>query len=470
MLRKPPVCIVAAWLLLLTLPSAVAGQTSGSVSQTGWHTIDEPRLEGPKGWWFREHRGNGRTYWSKGHRDDYFWTTAIGNSATHASRAVWEMGNRVGRQVLEVYVPGNHTVATMTYKIGIGDTSYSKRIVQGAHTGWTRLGEFDVYGRQVTITLDDSESEQDFGDYPPLARDRWPNGYPPASWLASFFGVDAMRIRCIDDCSSGSPPPTSAECVASAKFIEDVRTPSVGASRLLDLYCEAVRVQCPGTIRWNDVAAVALKESTHGQLAYRIADVLPESAVDREFDVRKKFDNGLIVSRPPNTRLGDYAGKYLGIPRTANPNGARYDLGPMQFAPATWEEVWRSQAKPIDGIENGHGTNGAFPDPHNFRSAVHATAAHLCHLHELASRPNSKHNPTGIDATSCAFAMYNAGSNRRLSEFDASVRDRLINCDDFLGNNRFWPSVKRYVNGGVAIGGYVPGAIEISQDYRLFAF
>lgn len=445
------VCILTAVLFLpLTLTNAAAGQTPNENSQTDWHTIDEPRLEGPKSWWFRERS-------SKGHANDYHWTTAIGDSAKSYNVAVWDMGRRSDRQELQAYVPCNHAVATMTYKVQIDNAEYRRRIVQSDHCGWVRLGIFAIAtdGRDVTVTLEDNASDQDFRDYASRDtryRDQFVDGTPPDEWLDAFFGVDAMRMKCVSGCRSDAPPAESGACTASdasALFWSHVGTPSVGAQRILDIYCEAASVQCPGRFQWHDIAAIALKESTHGQLGSRTADILGASGNSREFDVRTKSDNGLIFSRATGFALGSYAGLY-GIPRNARPTDARYDLGPMQFAPATWEEVWRNQAREWDGKQVGHGTNGAFPDPHNFRDAVHAAAAHLCHLYELTSLQPWK-NSGKTDQRECAFAMYNAGAGRRLSEFyewilEGSPHDRVINCDDFLlSDPHIWSTVKDYV-------------------------
>ena len=106
------------------------------------------------------------------------------------------MGNRIGRQELQVFVPCNHAVATVTYEIRTGAASHQREVRQYdecGHRQWTSLGQFDANGSNVTVTLADNASRQHHARH-------------GLFWAS--FGVDAIRARCVASCDTERPPST----------------------------------------------------------------------------------------------------------------------------------------------------------------------------------------------------------------------------------------------------------------------
>ena len=459
-IRNVACVLAAASLLLVGVPTTAGAQTS----QTAWHVNDDPRLEGPAQGWMPGQAGKGNG------SNNYRFTYAIGDAALPENSAVWDMGRRVGRQEVQVFVPCNHAVATVTYEIRTGSTKHYREVRQYdecGHRAWTSLGQFDADGQTITITLADNSSRQDHH------RD---------GFFWSSFGVDAMRMRCVSRCggaalapltptgltysvkpdpgradrvritmewqaspaaneyrivyayggrewpfssptnrheviapsdliygvsvsalnSTGSSPAvrttvsTSRRRAPSQSFWSDVGNPSVGASRLLDLYHEAADLQCSnGPLKWNHIAAVAMQEATHGQLPSRTSDVLPSSIDNEEFDVWPQI----------------------------TPDGPV--RGPMQIQPRVWElDIWGTgggfTARTPTGLNaTGHGTGQAFPDIHNMRAAVHGAAAYLCHLALTANAEQGVGTGAGLaDPVECAFAFYYSGPRQCVAKLN----------------------------------------------------
>lgn len=152
--------------------------------QTGWHYV-QPDLRGTSAYWFQGRSGSG--YGS----DNYRYTHAYGDSPTRDNWAVWNMGERVGVQEIQVFVPCWDSVASVVYRVMFGGNDYQRRVNQRNECGqnaWTSLGRFDANGRNVTITLNDNEATPDHRTYPGL------------NSLISGIGVDDIRMRCVDRC------------------------------------------------------------------------------------------------------------------------------------------------------------------------------------------------------------------------------------------------------------------------------
>ncbi len=506
------VCMLTtASLLLLVMPVAAAGQTS----QAAWYVNDNPRLEGPAESWYTGQAGEG--YGS----NNYRYTYAIGDAAQPDNSAVWEMGQRVGRQEVQAFIPCNHAVATVTYEIRAGSASYRSEVRQFdecGHRAWTSLGRFETDGQTVTITLADNASRQH--------HDR--DGY---FW--SSFGADAIRMRCVSRCGNEArtpsvptglsysvepyeaqanrvlitlewqaatspaaneyhiaysrgaqswtftsptsrhqviaPPDVNYNIAVSARnsagtsraarttvstspreapsqsFWNDVGNPSVGQSRLLDLYREAADLQCSsGPIQWNHIASVAMQESTHGQTQHRTSDVLPPSTGNEEFDVRPQI----------------------------TPRGSV--RGPMQIQPSVWEQdIWGSgggfRAKVPPGLRaTGYGTNQAFPDINNMKAAAHGAAAFLCHLAGIAGEEGGVgHGTELVDPAMCAFAFYYSGPGKCVEKLHRTNDPNNPTIRDYA--EEVQARSQRYIGAGTVTVGQHPSGARVSdadpQDY-----
>ena len=177
-------CLFAS--VLVVVP--VGGSVLNAQDQTSWYVNDNPQLNGPSQYW---HAGTaGKGYGS----NNYVYTYGIAGESSPDNWARWSMGRRVGRQEIQVYVPHATAAATVLYRIDIGGSEFTKRVVQLNEYGWTSLGRYDVDGNQVTITLRDNDASQHWNR----------EGYS-----ASRIGVDAAAMRCIARCSTTQPTPTA---------------------------------------------------------------------------------------------------------------------------------------------------------------------------------------------------------------------------------------------------------------------
>lgn len=161
------------WSDWVQIPAAATGV------QTDWYINDEPFLWGPEESWYEGSIGYG--YGS----NDYRYATAIRSGASAQHWVHWYMGNRAGRQRIDVYVPHRHATSTVKYEItrNYGHTSLASidvNIDQDTASGWTTLGTWDFDGADVVVVVTDNEAS------------------PPGS----LIGVDAMRMRCVSRCSS----------------------------------------------------------------------------------------------------------------------------------------------------------------------------------------------------------------------------------------------------------------------------
>ena len=144
-----------------------------------WFVNDEPYTFG------------GQRHWSSGTvghgfgSNNYEYTFGIGGASSAANWAHWDMGNRVGRQEIQVYVPANHAVATVTYTIHVADRQFKVKVVQSNISGWHSLGTRNTNGANVTVSVFDNEVEQHMNT----------DGFARSS-----FGVDAVRMRCVANC------------------------------------------------------------------------------------------------------------------------------------------------------------------------------------------------------------------------------------------------------------------------------
>ena len=163
--------LIAVVLSTVVVPIAVSTPAVAQ-SQTDWYVNDDPTLFGPSNAWYSGAPGHG--YGS----NNYRYTYAIGGESTADNWVHWYMGNRVGRQEIQVYIPSNHATATVNYNITIGGNTYKRAVAQRHISGWHSLGNWTVNGADVVLAVYDNDAEQH------LSR----NGY-----VWSSIGIDAVR-------------------------------------------------------------------------------------------------------------------------------------------------------------------------------------------------------------------------------------------------------------------------------------
>ena len=181
---------VAAVLALLgtALPTLAFHQAAGAqTSPSEWTYFDNPDLQGPSEYWYDGQTGKGYG------ANNYRFTYAIGGDADAVNSAVWSLRNRVGTQELQVFVPCNHAVATVTYEVRGSDSPREVEVNQleeCGHTAWTSLGQFAFDDGSASVVLRDNNSAQH---------------YRRVEFWRSQFGVDAIRARCVSNCAIVDP-------------------------------------------------------------------------------------------------------------------------------------------------------------------------------------------------------------------------------------------------------------------------
>ncbi len=185
-MTKLTVIIATAIALLATILTPAHAQSHSQPytlqSQTDWFVNDDPYLFGPQEAWYDGDSGHGYG------NNNFVYTYGIGGEANADNWVHWYMGNRVGRQEIQVYVPSNQATATVNYNIYIGDTQSKVRVEQKNISGWHSLGRYNANGADVTIGVFDNDVEQHH------ARDGF-------TW--SSIGIDAVAMRCVVNCSEG---------------------------------------------------------------------------------------------------------------------------------------------------------------------------------------------------------------------------------------------------------------------------
>ena len=168
---------------------------------------DDPEFFGPTADWEDGYLGKGYG------ANNYVYTHATGGAANPDNWAIWQMGRRVGHQVVEFFIPCSQATATVTYRISAdGHPVASPRIAQREECGWVRRGPYEFNGADVAIRLNDNEAEQH------VDRDR------PGP---SRIGVDAVAMKCVRSCEdtveSDAPTAAPAEVRIEARKLPDGR-------------------------------------------------------------------------------------------------------------------------------------------------------------------------------------------------------------------------------------------------------
>lgn len=174
------ICTLAAGSIVASISMANAHDGN---QQTGWHGVDDPRLDEPDsggGWW--------RVASNSGVHGDYHYTYGDRSLSRYENRAVWEMGHRHGRQVIYVHVPKLSTVrATVRYRIYKNDVLIETvSINQDENKGWQRLGWWDFNGAKVRIEARDNETAEIY------------DGNNPND---SRMGIDKISMKCSARCA-----------------------------------------------------------------------------------------------------------------------------------------------------------------------------------------------------------------------------------------------------------------------------
>lgn len=179
-------------------------------SQTDWYINDNPTLFGPSQYWYEGNVGHG--YGS----NNFKYTYAIGGDTNADNWARWNMGNRVGRQTIIVYVPSNQATATVRYNIFKDDSFFAQaNIAQANVSGWTTLGTWNFDNADVMITVQDNQAVQHHNTH----------GY-----AASRIAVDAIAMRCVSNCTSSASPPGQVDHTTLKYVVDDA---SNGAGRVV---------------------------------------------------------------------------------------------------------------------------------------------------------------------------------------------------------------------------------------------
>ena len=158
----------------------------GQGVQTEWHVNDDPILGGTERFWRSGQVGKGYG------NNNYVYMFADSDASAPDNTALWEMGNRIGRQEIQVYIPRNNATATVDYKIRIHRAdntiirSITRSVEQANERRWIPLGTIDSNHNKISILLEDNGARQD---------------WETDGLLRSSIGIDAIRMRCVSNCT-----------------------------------------------------------------------------------------------------------------------------------------------------------------------------------------------------------------------------------------------------------------------------
>lgn len=162
-----------------------ANPRSGLVAQSGWYVNDAPTLGGTESYWRSGQPGRGYG------DNNYVYMLADSDASDPDNTALWEMGNRIGRQVVQVYIPSDNATATVDYKIRIHRAdntvrSFTRSVRQVGFIGWVPLITIEPDGSEVSILVEDNGARQD---------------WETDGEIWSSIGIDAIRMRCVSNCT-----------------------------------------------------------------------------------------------------------------------------------------------------------------------------------------------------------------------------------------------------------------------------
>ena len=201
-------CVLAMGLPAAANPADSQAQLSAAVSpaaptvsqaftsqqQTSWTVNDSPSLYGPStSWW--QVTNSDYSVSAEGYGSHYHYTYSIGGESSPDNWAQWDMGSRVGRQQINVYVPKRNATATVKYRIYKSSGLIAQPTLnQQQAYGWYNLGTYDFDDGTVSIVVNDNEA--------------FPH-YDNCSIKAYCkVGVDAIRMKCVSRCTTATFPET----------------------------------------------------------------------------------------------------------------------------------------------------------------------------------------------------------------------------------------------------------------------
>ena len=247
-MRFKTIATALATVVLATVLAPIAVSAPAvAQSQTDWYVNDNPSLFGPSEYWFWCNSGHG--YGSNNCR----YTYAIGGESTAGNWAQWNMGSRVGRQEIQVYIPSDHATATVNYNITIGNNTHKRAVAQLGTSGWHSLGNWNTNGANVMIAVYDNDASQHW------ERD----GY-----VSSSIGVDAIAMRCNLSCGPTPPPPPPPPGPDPEVTI------SLGANNSGSNYCPYSQLPC----RWVNIT---MRNFSRGSYLTRCVWLHSESGSER---------------------------------------------------------------------------------------------------------------------------------------------------------------------------------------------
>ena len=187
-IRTIAISLSVMLLATLLVPVAVSSPVQAQ-SQTSWYVNDNPTLFGPQQFWF--HGASGHGYGT----NNYRYTYATGGDPSPNNWARWNMGSRVGRQEIQVYIPSNHATATVNYNVTIGGSTSKVRVAQNGTRGWHSLGNWNTNGANVVVAVYDNDAE---------------HHHERNGLASSSIGVDAIAMICVSSNCGSTPPPTTS--------------------------------------------------------------------------------------------------------------------------------------------------------------------------------------------------------------------------------------------------------------------
>ena len=201
--RSVSVVLLACLMLASTWAVPPAGASQAVVAQaqqTDWYVNDDPAYRGAwrAGHHAREGYGYGvARYWGG---SNYAYAMQLGGQEPTGSWARWPMGTRIGEQEISAFIPHTHATARVRYHVTVKSSDGSSRVTsprinQLDIRGWHSLGTYRTDG-DVTVELFYDDSLPASGRSGPTAR---------------MVGMDAIRMRCVSDCSTQSDQPTSTQ-------------------------------------------------------------------------------------------------------------------------------------------------------------------------------------------------------------------------------------------------------------------
>ena len=255
-------------------------------SQTSWYVNDDPSQLGPADTWYRGDPGHGYG------ANNYRYTYGIGGASSAENWARWNMGSRVGRQEIQVYVPSNHATATVNYNIDIGGRTSKDVVAQRDTSGWYSLGNWNANGADVVISVYDNDVVQ-----------HWERD----GLVWSSIGVDAIRMRCVSDCSS-TPSTTTPTTTTTTS------TTTTASTRTVTLSLGDTLSDCPDQTKGCRQLITTLTGFSAGSYSGRCLWGLSASSVTNTFAnvTAQVLATGLTARHNPCNFNGTQ-GRYLTV-------------------------------------------------------------------------------------------------------------------------------------------------------------